>query len=132
MINSKTAIAITVLAELAKNDSLTIKDMSNKAGVSVSYTEQTIKSLRDDAFIRSRRGPGGGYVLNVPPEQINLGKVIEMYGDKNKTGSDAVDQVNQKVLFEIQHLRLSDVLSGQATPIETVEPEGQEQEAVTA
>ena len=113
MINSKTAIALTVLSELAEleqNGSLTIKDMSDAAGVSSSYTEQTIKSLRDHGLIRSRRGPGGGYVLNQPADEINLSKVLELYGDSTKVKTGVVERTTDALLFEIQHMKLSDVL----------------------
>lgn len=119
MINSKTAIALTVLSELAgleSNDSLTIKDMSDKAGVSSSYTEQTIKSLRDHSFIRSRRGPGGGYVLNQPANEISLSKVLELYGDSTKVKTGVVDRATDALLFEIQHLKLSDILEPVTQP----------------
>lgn len=117
MINSKTAIALTVLSELAmldENEILTIGDLSYRANVSISYTEQTIKSLRDNAFVRSRRGPGGGYILNVPPDHINLSKVIELYSDNTKIKNNIVNQAKKAILFDIQHLKLSDILPDKA------------------
>jgi len=41
------------------------------------FLEQIFQRLRKADLIRGKRGPGGGYVLSRPPEQISLREVVE-------------------------------------------------------
>lgn len=41
------------------------------------YLEQIFQRLRKADLVRGKRGPGGGYVLSRPPDQISLREVFE-------------------------------------------------------
>jgi len=41
------------------------------------FLEQIFQRLRKAGLVRGKRGPGGGYVLSRPPEQISLRDVVE-------------------------------------------------------
>ncbi|MEE8164576.1 MAG: Rrf2 family transcriptional regulator [Myxococcota bacterium] len=41
------------------------------------FLEQIFQRLRKAGLVRGKRGPGGGYVLSRPPEQISLREVFE-------------------------------------------------------
>ncbi len=41
------------------------------------FLEQIFQRLRKADLVRGKRGPGGGYVLSRPPEEISLREVIE-------------------------------------------------------
>jgi len=43
----------------------------------LSYLEQLFAKLRKASLVKSVRGPGGGYLLNVGPEEITLTEIIE-------------------------------------------------------
>lgn len=55
---------------------VTIREISEKQDVSVSYLEQILNKLRRAGFIKSIKGPGGGYVLNRSPEEITIAAVL--------------------------------------------------------
>ncbi len=56
---------------------VTIREISEKQDVSVSYLEQILNKLRKSGFIKSIKGPGGGYVLNKSPEEINIASILK-------------------------------------------------------
>jgi len=49
-----------------------IKTISQREDISNKYLEQLIAMLKAAGFVRSLRGPKGGYTLDRPPEQISL------------------------------------------------------------
>ena len=49
-----------------------IKTISQRENISNKYLEQLIAMLKAAGFVRSMRGPKGGYTLDRPPEQISL------------------------------------------------------------
>lgn len=65
--------------ELAKNYNkgpMTIKEISARQNVSVAYLEQLLNRLRKYRLIKSRKGPGGGYVLCKKPGEISVGMIL--------------------------------------------------------
>jgi len=65
--------------EIAKAypNGVTLDEISEKQKISRVYLAQILNRLRQARLIRSSRGPGGGYVLRKPPEEINLYDVLE-------------------------------------------------------
>lgn len=55
---------------------VTLKDISEEEGISLSYLEQLFLKLRKGRIVKSVRGPGGGYVLAKSPSLISVGEVI--------------------------------------------------------
>ncbi len=56
---------------------VTIREISEKQDVSVSYLEQILNKLRKAGFIKSIKGPGGGYILNKRPEDISIASILK-------------------------------------------------------
>lgn len=56
---------------------VTIREISEKQDVSVSYLEQILNKLRKSGFIKSIKGPGGGYVLNKKPDEISIASILK-------------------------------------------------------
>ena len=78
-LSTKGQYGVRAMFELAKNykkGPLTIKEIARRQGVSVSYLEQLLNKLRKSELIRSRKGPGGGYVINSKPEEISVGHIL--------------------------------------------------------
>ena len=50
--------------------------LAQQQGISESYLEQLIASLKKAGLITSTRGAQGGYSLVNPPEEINVGEVL--------------------------------------------------------
>lgn len=55
---------------------VTIRQISEKQNVSVSYLEQILNTLRKSGIIQSVKGPGGGYILSREPEKISIGEIL--------------------------------------------------------
>ncbi len=55
---------------------VTIKEISENQDVSVSYLEQILNRLRKAGLITSKKGPGGGYTLTLPPEEISIASIL--------------------------------------------------------
>jgi Rrf2 family iron-sulfur cluster assembly transcriptional regulator len=55
---------------------ITIKEISERQALSVSYLEQILNTLRRANIIKSVKGPGGGYVLGKDPGDISIGSIL--------------------------------------------------------
>ena len=78
-LSTKSRYAITTILELAVHRSkgpVTLSDISEKQGISVSYLEQLFAALRAKGLVRGVRGPGGGYFLGAEPQKISIADVI--------------------------------------------------------
>jgi Rrf2 family iron-sulfur cluster assembly transcriptional regulator len=78
-LTTKTRYAITAVMDLAVRGSkrrLTLADISEKQGVSISYLEQLFAALRAKGLVKGVRGPGGGYVLGRHADEITIADVI--------------------------------------------------------
>ncbi|MDN5851190.1 MAG: Rrf2 family transcriptional regulator, partial [Nitrococcus sp.] len=64
-------------------------------GISMSYVEQIFSSLRHAGLVQGTPGPGGGYRLGHPPEQISVGEVIALMesGRGRRTYTSTLDQI---------------------------------------
>lgn len=76
---TKGIYGITVLLDLACVDDdkpQSIKEISRRTGISDKYLEQIFIRLKKTGYIKSFRGPAGGYELTQPPSEVNIGKVL--------------------------------------------------------
>lgn len=64
------------LACHAGDKPVTLREISEEEGISLSYLEQLFVKLRKGKIVKSVRGPGGGYVLAKPADVISVGEVI--------------------------------------------------------
>jgi len=55
---------------------ITLADIAQRQGISLSYLEQLFSRLRKRSLVSSVRGPGGGYSLGREAREINVGEVI--------------------------------------------------------
>lgn len=54
-----------------------IEEISKARGIPPSYLAKLFQTLARKGFVRSFRGPEGGFILARPPREINLLEVIE-------------------------------------------------------
>jgi Rrf2 family protein len=62
--------------------SVTISELSRAEGISEPNVAKMMRVLREGAFVKSTRGPSGGYALSRPAEQINVGEVLAALGGR--------------------------------------------------
>ncbi|MDF2181920.1 Fe-S cluster assembly transcriptional regulator IscR [Neptuniibacter sp. CAU 1671] len=79
-LTTKGRYAVTAMLDLALhegNGPISLADISERQGISLSYLEQLFAKLRRNDLVRSVRGPGGGYQLNRKRSAINVAEVID-------------------------------------------------------
>lgn len=79
-LTTKGRYAVTAMLDLALNQEtgpITLADISERQGISLSYLEQLFAKLRRHALVTSVRGPGGGYQLGRPTELISVAEVVD-------------------------------------------------------
>ncbi len=78
-LTTKGRFAVTAMLDLALNrgdGSVTLAAISERQKISLSYLEQLFGKLRRFGLVESVRGPGGGYCLARPCEQITIADVV--------------------------------------------------------
>lgn len=85
--------AMLDLALNATNESVSIKSISERQLISENYLEQIIATLKKAKYVRSTRGPKGGYSLMKEPSQISVGDILRVLeGDLNPVDCIAVNE----------------------------------------
>jgi Rrf2 family protein len=76
-ISRKAEYALRALVALARHRRpLQIGELSRVENIPVKFLEQILLTLRNDGFLASKRGVGGGYMLKQPAEKIPVGQVV--------------------------------------------------------
>ena len=100
-LTTKGRYAVTAMLDLALHQGqgpINLADISSRQGISLSYLEQLFSRLRKQGLVSSSRGPGGGYSLGRPSDEISVSDVISAvnetvdatrcHGQKNCNGED--------------------------------------------
>lgn len=78
-LSTKGRYAVTAMLDLALHGDqgpVTLADISVNQGISLSYLEQLFAALRGKQLVRGVRGPGGGYFLARPSDDITIADII--------------------------------------------------------
>lgn len=78
-LTTKGRYAVTAMLDLAlhyTDGPITLADISERQGISLSYLEQLFSRLRKKGLVDSARGPGGGYRLSRSAYEIAIADVI--------------------------------------------------------
>lgn len=78
-ISSKGRYALRMMIDIAQNANgrlVTIKEVSERQGISIKYLEQIVTYLTRAKLLRSVRGPQGGYMLTKEPKDYTAGEII--------------------------------------------------------
>ncbi len=84
-LTTKGRYAVTAMLDLSLNygmGSITLADISDRQGISLSYLEQLFARLRKQGLVSSSRGPGGGYRLSRAADDITVLDVISAVDEK--------------------------------------------------
>lgn len=80
-ISTKGRYALRLMLDLAMNDEgnvIRIKDIAARQQISDKYLEQIISILNKAGYVRSTRGPQGGYTLKKEPEEYTIGMILKL------------------------------------------------------
>lgn len=78
-LSTKGRYGVTSMMDLAIHDNagpVTLADISQCQGISLSYLEQLFAKLRKAGLVEGVRGPGGGYKLSRPADQISIAEIL--------------------------------------------------------
>ena len=78
-LTTKGRFAVTAMIDLAlrqQEGPVTLSGISERQQISLSYLEQLFGKLRRAALVSSVRGPGGGYRLTKPLNEITVASII--------------------------------------------------------
>jgi len=125
----KTDYGIHALMILAKKDGeeLSVNEIAEIENVSASYLAKVMQDLSNHNIVSSSEGKQGGYTLNLPPEEITLAQVTDIF-ETDKGVFDCVDDLHgckirdrckihavfweayQKMLAELEKTTIADIL----------------------
>ena len=118
-LSSRADYAAKAMLELSINPNrpVTLAYLARLQDISISYLEQIFAQLRKHGLVKSVRGPGGGYVLNKPFNQITIGDIVDAIDHPNNTASSLPDdethqlwgQLSQIVYNHLDTVSLEDI-----------------------
>ena len=86
-LTTKGRYAVMAMADLAmfKDDGpVSLTDISLRQNISLAYLEQIFIKLKNNNLVKSVRGAKGGYVLEIPPEDIKISNIISAVDEEIK------------------------------------------------
>jgi Rrf2 family protein len=134
MITTKSRYALRAVLDIARNQSegaVRRSDIAARQGIPRYYLERILLMLRDRGILRSRKGPGGGFMLSRPAGTFTAWDIIDAVGEGRPpleclvtrspecTRIDICDsrgiwaRLYNVVREEMQSVRLSEILEGE-------------------
>lgn len=80
-ISTKGRYALRLMLDIAKygvEGPVRVKEIAKRQEISVKYLEQIISILTKAGYVRSTRGPQGGYRLAKAPEEYTVGMILKL------------------------------------------------------
>ena len=81
-ISTKGRYALRLMLDIAMNDAegkpVRVKDIAKRQEVSGKYLEQIVSVLTKAGYLRSIRGPQGGYLLTKHPDEYTVGMILRL------------------------------------------------------
>lgn len=104
--SSRSRYAVAALVDLAQSSTgrpVALSEIAQRQSVSVSYLEQVFALLRQSGFVKSVRGPGGGYLLARPATDIRVAEIFAAFAAARSVGGD-VDDDNGGAGASVAHI----------------------------
>ena len=80
-ISTKGRYALRMMLDIAQHSEekpVSVKEIAARQEVSDKYLEQIISLLNGAGYVRSIRGPQGGYLLRKKPEEYTVGMILRL------------------------------------------------------
>lgn len=87
-LSTKGRYAVTAMVDLAQTSDgrpVALADIAKRQEISLSYLEQLFGKMRRRDLIESVRGPGGGYLLARPAEDVRIADIIKAVDEPVRT-----------------------------------------------
>lgn len=69
-------MAVVDLAKRGEEGPMSLAEIAERQEISLSYLEQLFARLRKSGVVQSVRGPGGGYVMAYPADEMRISDII--------------------------------------------------------
>ncbi len=103
-LSTKGRYAVTAVMAVALGDSsrpVTLAQISEEQGISISYLEQIFARLRQHNLVKGTRGPGGGYCLYREAESIRISDIVTAVEDQERVqrpvGNGQANKRNEQI-----------------------------------
>ena len=83
------------LAEHADDGFISLKDIAARQGLSKKYLEQIVRQLSIRGYLKSLRGPKGGYQLSRDPKDYTIYEILKITEGSLQPVACLDDKVNQ-------------------------------------
>lgn len=81
MLSKKSKYALSAMIHLARvygRGPVLISDIAREEDIPKKFLELILLELKNEGFLESRKGRGGGYMLGRPPDTISIGQVVRL------------------------------------------------------
>ena len=131
-LTTKGRFAVTAMIDLAlrgQDGPVTLAGISERQKISLSYLEQLFGKLRRHNLVESVRGPGGGYCLSKPLDEVSVADIIRAvdepldatqcggkgncHGEERCMTHDLWTTLNRKMFDYLSSVCLADLVSQQ-------------------
>ncbi len=78
-VSSRGRYALRIMIDLAIHDNgefISLKDIAQRNGMSMKYSEQIVSLLNKAGYLQTARGNNGGYKLNRKPDEYKIGDIL--------------------------------------------------------
>lgn len=119
------------LATYNTGEPVRLREVAKRQQISEKYLEQIISILNKAGFVKSIRGPQGGYILKNPPESYTVGMILRQtegnlapasYDDASTPEQESVivriwEQLSEAINNIVDNITLKDLLDWQTEQI---------------
>ena len=134
-ISTKGRYALRLMLDIVQHNDgepVRVKDIAARQEISVKYLEQIVSILVRAGYLKSIRGPQGGYVLSKRPEEYTVGMILRLTegslapvecAEKESGACEREDDCVTLILWKklndaingvVDHVTLADLLEWQA------------------
>ncbi len=95
-LTTKGRYAIRAMIDIALHrdkGAVSLADISRRQSISQSYLEQLFAKLRRKQLVKSVRGPGGGYLINLDMNQITMAQILDAIDEGSLNATNCSDGV---------------------------------------
>lgn len=115
-ISTRGRYALLLMLDLATyntGEPVRLKDVAKRQQISEKYLEQIISILNKAGFVKSIRGPQGGYMLKKAPEKYTVGMILRQTEGNLLPGNyeDSADLEQEAILIRIWE-QLDEAING--------------------
>ncbi len=92
-LTSKGRYAVRAMLDLtaqSNGNPVRLQEISTRQNISLHYLEQLFRKLRNGQAVKSVRGPGGGYVLARPMDEITIKDILDCVGENINPAKDII------------------------------------------